>query len=521
MVGRSKRGGRTRTRTRDLRFWRPPLYRLSYTPPAPSGILSRRSASAKPRGRGVVRWSQGSGGGACYPDGVMVDRTRRFAMVALAIVLGFAALSPAWAQAGAVWLIPIDTEITPATAQFVRSRVERANRERPLALVFYVDTPGGQVPAMQRIVAEILNGAQVPTIAVVRNAFSAGALIAMAAERVAMLPGSAIGAATPIAITPLGVAPVDEKVNSALRGEFRSVAEARGRDPRIAEGMVDARIEVPGIAGDQELITLTAAQAVTFGIADVEARTLNEALEAFGYGGVPVVRLERNLTERIGTLLANPFVVAILLVLGIGGLALEFFSPGFGIPGAVGLLALAALALTAVVATPAGPFDLALIVLGVVLLAVEALIIPGFGVAGILGIGVLGFAVFRIFQESWLTVLGSSTVLGGVLLAILLWFLPHARLAGRLRLSTRLGHAPDAAPATPGVDRWVGGVGVAATDLRPAGIATLGGERVDVVTQGDFIAAGSAIEVVRVDGSRITVRLVHPPAIGSTDSLVS
>ena len=75
----------------------------------------------------------------------------------------------AQAQTGAVWLVPIDTEITPATAQFVRSRVERANRERPLALVFYVDTPGGQVGAMQRIVGSILNDAQVPTVAVVKN----------------------------------------------------------------------------------------------------------------------------------------------------------------------------------------------------------------------------------------------------------------------------------------------------------------------------------------------------------------
>lgn len=438
--------------------------------------------------------------------------------VAAAAVVALA-LTPPWAPsvraqaANSVWMVPIETEITAATAQFVRARVDRANREQPLALLFYIDTPGGAVTAMSRIVEDILNRAQVPTLAVVRNAYSAGALITMAAEQVAMLPGSAIGAATPIALTPFGVAPVEEKFSSALRGEFRSVAEARGRDPRIAEAMVDARIEVPGIVSDQELITLTAAQAVEYGIADIEARTVSEALTLFGYGGAAIERLEPNLTERVGTYLANPIIVAVLLVLGVGGLVLEFFSPGFGIPGAVGLLALGALGLTAVVATPAGPFDLALILLGVVLLAVEALVIPGFGVAGILGIGVLAFAMFRIFQESWFTVLGTSTVLAGALLAGLLWFLPYSRVAGRLRLATRIGRTPDASPVTPGrADErsdLLAAVGTALTDLRPAGLGRFGDERVDVVTLGDFIEAQASIRVIRVEGNRITVRREH------------
>lgn len=441
-----------------------------------------------------------------------VVRWSLVAAVAIAAAALLTVMQPrASAQpADAVWLVPIETEITTATAQFVRARVDRANRERPLALVFYIDTPGGQVTAMSRIVEDILNRAQVPTLAVVRNAYSAGALIAMAAEQVAMLPGSAIGAATPIVLTPVGIAPAEEKFSSAVRGEFRAVAEARGRDPRIAEGMVDARIEVPGIATGDELITLTAGQAVEFGIADIEARTVSDALERFGYAGARVERLEPNLTERVASWLANPIIVAVLLVLGVGGLLLEFFSPGFGIPGAVGLLALALLGLTAVVATPAGPLDLALILVGVILLAVEALIIPGFGVAGVLGIGVLAFAIFRVFQESWLTVLGTSVVLSGAALAGLLWFLPYSRIAGRLRLATRIGRTPEEPITTPGraYERsdLVGATGVATTDLRPAGVARFGDERVDVVTLGDFIVAGTTVRVLRVEGNRVTVQ---------------
>jgi membrane-bound serine protease (ClpP class) len=437
-------------------------------------------------------------------------------LVAGAIVVAIAPPAAAQQASNAVWLVPIETEITAATAQFVRARVDRANRELPLALVFYLDTPGGQISAMQRIVEDVLNRSQVPTLAIVRNAYSAGALIAMAAEQVAMLPGSAIGAATPILVTPIGISPVDEKMSSAMRGEFRAVAEARGRDARIAEGMVDARIELPGIASGDELITLTGAQAVEYGIADIEARTVQEALERFGYAGVRIERLEPNLTERVGTWLAAPVIVAILLVLGVGGLLLEFFSPGFGIPGGIGLLALALLGLTAVVATPAGPLDLLLILAGIVLLAVEALLIPGFGVAGVLGIGVLAFAVFRVFQESWLMVLGTSTVLAGALLAVLLWYLPYSRVASRLRLATRIGRTPFDPTVTPGRagerSDLVGLEGIALTDLRPSGLARVGDERVDVVTLGDFISNGTPIRVVRVAGNRVTVRAIENSA---------
>src|SRR5699024_6078606 len=106
-------------------------------------------------------------------------------------------------------------------------------------ILFELDTPGGLVTAMEDIVDSILSRSEVPTLAVVRNAFSAGALIAMSAQQLAMLPGSAIGAAMPVAVTPVGATAVDAKTTSAMRGLFRSVAEARGRNSLLAEAMVD------------------------------------------------------------------------------------------------------------------------------------------------------------------------------------------------------------------------------------------------------------------------------------------
>ncbi len=427
-------------------------------------------------------------------------------MVATLLVAGFA-----FGQArDEIWLIPIETEITPATAQFVQARVERANSERPLALVFLIDTPGGRISSMEEIVESILVRSQVPTLAVVENAFSAGALIAMSAEQMAMLPGSSIGAALPITVSPIGVSPVDEKFSSAVRGQFRSVAEARGRDARVAEAMVDERIEIPGLSTSQELVTLTAAQAVEFNIADLQASTFGDALEQFGYGGATVVTLAPNLTERLGTGLANPIVAAALLVLGLGGILIEIFTPGFGIPGGIGILALSILAVSAFVATPAGVVDLLLILGGILLIALEVLVIPGFGVAGILGLAAIIAAVLRIFQDQSVLVLGWTAIFGGVLVGILLWLLPNSRIGNVLMLSTRLTNPPADLEAAKLVGEKAylrGANGIALSDLRPAGIARFDNERVDVVTEGDFVDAGSHLEVIRVEGNRVTVRI--------------
>jgi membrane-bound serine protease (ClpP class) len=448
----------------------------------------------------------------------------RLALAGVAALVMVAAGSAARAQttSNSVWLIPIDSEITRATAQFVKVRIQRANKQQPLALLFYLDTPGGQITAMQSIVDAILNQAQVPTLAVAQNAFSAGALVAMSAEKLAMLPGSSIGAALPITLTPSGAKPVNEKFNSAMRGEFRSVAEARGRNALVAAGMVDPGIAIPGIATDKELVTLTAQEAVANNIANIQASSVRDALQKWGYGGAAIQRLGPTLSERLASALTNPIVAAALLVIGIGGLLIEIFTPGFGVPGGIGLLALALLAAGAFIATPAGPLDILLILAGVVLLAVEVLVIPGFGVAGVLGIAAVVIAVIRIFQGSAATVLGYSALFGGALVAALLWVLPNSKVAAAFRLSTRLTNPPS--PVTPGApgsaDRayLAGREGVALSDLRPAGVARFDEERVDVVSEGDFIPAGSTIRVLRVEGMRVTVRQNTPDPGGDPDA---
>ena len=424
---------------------------------------------------------------------------------------------PSYAQnANAVWVIPVEGQITPATTQFIDSRIQEANDVLPLALVFLINTPGGRVDAAQTISNDILNNVQVPTIAVVQDAFSAGAIIAMSAETVAMLPGASIGAAT--AINGLTGEQASEKINSAWRSEFRSVAEARGRNQDVAAGMVSESVEVPGLSTNKELITLTSAQAVEYDIANLQASSLQDALAQLGYSAdVPLERLEPSTTERIAGGLTNPLVAAALLAVGILGIIIELFTPGLGLPGGIGALALLLFFSGAFIATPAGPLDLVVLLAGILLIAAEVFVIPGFGIAGILGVGAIIFAVFRIFQGNTIEVLGYTTVFGGALLGLALWLLPNTRLGGIFTLTTRLSDSnspqsaddPGQAKLTSDLSHLEGERGVAITDLRPAGTARFGLERTDVVTEGGYVSRGSDIEVLRVDGSRVTVREVE------------
>lgn len=438
---------------------------------------------------------------------------RGFIIVGLIAIFSWASLSCVYAQSGVgqdnrVWVLPIEGEITTATAQFVRSKVQQANSEQPLALVFYIDTPGGQIIAAERIVNTILNDTQVPTVAVVANAISAGAIIAMSAEQLAMLPGGSIGAAT--AINAFTGQNAGEKVNSYWRSQFRAVAEARGRNADVAEGMVSERIEIPGLSTAEELITLSADRAVEFDIADIKASSLSDALEQLGYGGAETRRLEPNVAERLASYLANPLIAALLLVVGIGGIIFEALTPGFGFPGAIGVIALVLLASGLFLATPATTLDFLLMGAGLILLLVELFVIPGFGVAGVLGLATIVVAIVRIFpnEGQWAYVLGYTTLFSVALVIAFFFVLPRSRLTRLFALTTRL-ETPNTNQELPkDSPLLLGRRGTAATDLRPAGIASIGSERVDVVTEGDFIVSGSTIEVVRVEGSRVVVRKV-------------
>ncbi len=400
------------------------------------------------------------------------------------------------------YLIPIEGEIDPALAVFVDQALSRAEAEGASGVAFLVNTPGGRVDAAIKISDRILE-TPLPTLAVVKNAFSAGALIALSAEQVAMLPGSEIGAALPVQVIPgVKYEAADRKIISAMKAKFRAVAEARGRPAKIAEAMVDPEIEVEGLTPKGEPLTLSAAKAVELGIADFEAATLAEALKKAGFAP-ETLRVEPGARVRAARFLTSSTVAAVLLAVGVLGLVIEALTPGFGIPGTVGLLALGLYFLGGYLAGMSGALEVLLFLGGVLLLLAEIFVIPGFGIAGIGGIAAILASIYFTFGNQTLYVASLAVLLVTAGLFLAVRFLPRTRTGRALVLESAIAGE---APPEEKLRSLEGALGKALTPLRPAGVAQFGERKVDVVAEGEFIEKGSTVRVVRVEGVRVVVR---------------
>ncbi|HSN98668.1 MAG TPA: NfeD family protein [Candidatus Nanopelagicales bacterium] len=432
----------------------------------------------------------------------------------------FGLLGAARGQGGpVVHVATIEGEIDRGLAPYVARVIQQAERAGAAAVALEIDTFGGRVDSAVAI-RDALLGAQIPTVAYVNpRAISAGALIALSARDVVMAEGATIGAAAPVVAGPGGAEPAGEKATSYVRKEFRATAELRGRPPELAEAMVDADVAVPGVVEKGKLLTLTTSEALALGIADRQAGSLEEALAGAGIRGAEIVRAEPNWAEGLVRFLTNPAVSSLLMALGTLGLLIELRSPGFGVPGIVGILSLGLFFWAHWLTRLVGWEEVALIGVGAVLIALEAFVIPGFGVAGVLGTVAVLAGLSLSLVGAGVTFNGVAMAIGQVAFALLvallgavgfLRLLPKLPFGRRLVLAGGLGAEVPVQGVLPSVEEvTIGDQGVAATPLRPAGIATFAGARVDVVSSGDYVAAGEAVEVIHVDGGRVVVRRVQ------------
>jgi len=430
------------------------------------------------------------------------------------------------AQTPVVYVAPIEGMIDLGLAPFVQRVLNEATQEGAAAVILEINTFGGRVDAAVLIRDALLN-ARVPTVAFVnKRAISAGALIGLAAEKIVMANGGTIGAATPVQMGQPGAPaqPVEEKTVSYVRKEFRATAEARKRPPLIAEAMVDADVEIPGLIQKGKLLTLTTEEALKHKVADFRAETLESVLEQLGLAGAQARRVSPNWAEDLVRFLTNPIVSSLLMTVGMLGIFLEIRTPGFGLPGALGVASLALFFWGHWLVQLAGWEELLLVASGFVLLVLEIFVIPGFGLAGVLGIGALlaGLSLSLIGGgATWeFAAIAMGRVLISVLLALaasllLLRFLPRLPFGRQLILETGLAAGEGYASAPESDNRWLGKNGRTFSPLRPAGIAEIDGERVDVVSDGEFIDAGISISVTRVDGNRIVVRRHRASTEGS------
>ncbi len=440
---------------------------------------------------------------------------------------GLPALAGDGGSGETVVIIPIDGTIDLGLAPFVK-RVLEENPDAA-AIVLDVDTFGGRVDAAVQV-RDALLAAEPPVIAYVHpRAISAGALIAYAADHIVFAPGGSMGAVTPVQQGEEGMEAVGEKMTSYMRAEMRSTAEANGRDGDIAEAMVDRTLVVDGIVDDTKLLTATTELAVRIGLADDVQPTLSELLGAAGLGAAKRLQTETTWAEKVARMLTDPTVSGILMSLGMLGLLIELYSPGVGLPGAVGVICLAAFFGGHLVADLAGMEELVLLMLGIAALLIEAFVIPGFGVVGVIGIVLVTSALALSMVGLPLTVswelgyLGDAvtTVLGSVagtivVMALVVRFLPRRALPDWLVLRTRMGEGEQDTThdadfhAAPDRRDLVGERGVADTDLRLSGRARIAGRVVDVVSQHEYIRKGTPVQVVEVEGVRVVVVAADP-----------
>jgi membrane-bound serine protease (ClpP class) len=435
----------------------------------------------------------------------------------LLAVIGFEKPSLSQPPAPVVYTAPIDGIIDLGLAPFIQRVLKQATDEGAAAVILDINTFGGRVDAAVLIRDSLLN-APVRTVAFVnKRAISAGALISLAAEKIAMADGGTIGAAMPVQIGQPGAPaqPVEEKTVSYVRTEFRATAESRRRPPLIAEAMVDPDVEIPGLIEKGKLLTLTTEEALKHKIADFRADTIEQVLKQLALEGSEVRRATLNWAENLVRFLTHPLLSSLLITIGMLGIILELRTPGFGLPGGLGILSLALFFWGHWLVQLAGWEEMLLVGSGVVLLALEMFVIPGFGVAGVLGIAALlgGLSLSLVGAgASWDFILKAvgrvvfSLLAALILSLVMLRFLPRLPWGRRLILETGL-HADEGYASAPEADeRWLGKSGRAVSPLRTAGIAEIEGERVDVVSDGEFIESGAPIVVTRVDGNRIVVR---------------
>jgi membrane-bound serine protease (ClpP class) len=419
-----------------------------------------------------------------------------------------------------VYLVPVGGVIDLGLAPLVGRVLDEAAQAGAAAVILDINTFGGRVDAAVLIRDSLLH-AKVPTVAFVnKRAISAGALISLAAEKVAMADGGTIGAATPVAMGSPGATPqpVAEKTVSYMRKEFRATAEARKRPPMLAEAMVDTDVEIAGVIDKGKLLTLTTDEALQHKLADFRANSIDAVLQSLNLTGADVRHAAPNWAEALVRFLTNPVVSSILMTVGILGVIVEIRTPGFGLPGAIGLSSLGLFFWGHWLVQLAGFEEMLLLAIGLVLLIVEVFVTPGFGIVGILGLGALlgglglslvgAGATWEVAVEAaWQVVLSVIFAIGAALVS--LRFLPRLSFGRRLVLESGLS-AKQGYTSAPETDQgWLGKRGTAVSALHPAGVADLKGERVDVVSDGEFIEAGEPIVVNRVDGNRVVVRRLH------------
>lgn len=415
----------------------------------------------------------------------------------LAFVLSWGAGN---AAAAPVIVVSVKGEINAGQSALIHRALLEAKKQNAQAVLMEIDTFGGLVDAAVNI-RDMISESELKTICYVKNrAWSAGALIAIAHKHIAIAPGGSVGAAEPI--------PATEKTIAALRAEFSATAGKLGRNPKVAEAMVDKSLGLPGYVAPGQILALTDNQAKETGYADLIAADRATVLSHFGLADAQVLEYKQEWPEKLTGFLSNPTVKSMLLSVLFLAVMAEIKTAGMGVAALVALVAAALFFGSQWLSGVAGWLEILLFLAGIALFILE-LYTPGIGVFGIAGLACIFASIFFTLGGGLaaLNILAISLVIAVIAFLVILRWLPSSKLWERLILKDS-EHTVQGYVSGLDYSEYLNKTGIVSTLLRPAGVIELEGRLLDVVSEGQFIEPGKRVKVVSVTGNRIVVRPV-------------
>jgi len=417
-----------------------------------------------------------------------------------------------------VYTFDVKEEIGPGVWRKMQKAFEEANAWNADLILLHMNTYGGMVLHADSMRTKILNSKIPVWVFIDNNAASAGALISIACDSIYMRKGANIGAATVVNQTG---EQMPDKYQSYMRSTMRSTAEAKGRNPDIAQAMVDASIKIDGISDSGKVITFTASEAIKYGFCEGMHETVDEVLIENGFPDYELKTYEATGLDNFIGWMVNPAISGILIMIIIGGIYFELQSPGIGFPLAAAIIAALLYFTPLYLEGLAENWEVILFMVGIVLLAVEIFVIPGFGVAGVSGIAlVMTSLILSLINNvgfdfemtmptqiinAFLTVLLATV--GGFFGSI---FLTKKFLTTSMMSSMVLSSVQNRSEGFVGVNskenELIGMQGIAFTILRPSGKVEIGGDIYDATALTSYIDKGELIEVVKYETAQLFVR---------------
>jgi membrane-bound serine protease (ClpP class) len=435
--------------------------------------------------------------------------------ILLLVLLGIVQLSFSQKK---VMLMEIKSEIDPRMTRYVDLALAKAKDIKADLVLIEMDTYGGVLTDAKEIVDKIMDFEKPVFVYINSDAASAGALISIACDSIYMSPGASIGAAT---VVDGAGQKAPDKYQSYMRSIMRATAEENKRNPQIAEGMVDEDVVIPGIKTAGKILTFSTSEALKHGYCEAKVESITEILRRAKFENATVEKFELGWSEKIISMVLNPFLSGILILIIIAGIYFEMQAPGLGFAGLAALVALILYLVPYYLNGLAENWEIIMFFIGIVLIGFEIFVIPGFGIAGISGI-ILTIASlvliminndafdFQFVQANDILIALAAAIGGllggGVLLFVLGANLDKTPIYSKVALTNQQNRS-EGYVATSVEQALIGKIGVAQTVLRPSGKVLIDGKLYDAYTRGEFIEKNESVEVISDEGSSLRVKM--------------